>query len=104
MKCECCGQTIKVAKVLTIVTDTLSLSTADAYAYFKKTAPVEDAKFLLRSPLLTDAMRGELESLIARPPARAEFYRRYINIQDAWRQRSNEAERIDNLSAVNEAA
>jgi hypothetical protein len=108
MTCTCCGQTIKAPKATTPVEpiDTTTLSEKDAYAYFKKTAPVEDAKFLLRSSLLTPELRAELESLIARPPARSEFYRRYIRVNDAWRELANVAHlaRIAAEPATEEAA
>jgi len=99
--CKCCGQTIKAAKIQpTAVTDTLSLSTADAFKYFKATAPVEDAKFFLRhTSLLTADQVSALESLIARPPARPEFYRRLRSIQDAWRGLSMTLERAERRAA-----
>jgi hypothetical protein len=69
-------------------------SDAELYARYRKTAPVEDAKFLLRATTLhTKAMRAELEDLIANPPRRSEFYRRYVLVQEAWRELANRRER-----------
>ena len=107
--CQCCGQTIKAIKTAVSVEpiDTLTLSTADVYAYFKKTAPIEDAKFFLRdNSLLTPEQISEVEALIARPPARTEFYRRLRNVQDAWRVLAMARARNERIAAaaVEEAA
>lgn len=102
--CSCCGQTIKTPKAAIVQTvDTSSMSTDQLYAHYKKTAPVEDARFFLaHCSTLTPEMRAELETLIGRPPARAEFYRRYRAVQDAWRMLRNERER-QNRSIVQAA-
>ncbi len=94
MKCICCGQTIKAKKAKEIApVSTADMSTEQLYKHYKKTAPVDDARFMLRLSSLTDAMRAELADLIATNPNRAEFYRRYVAVQDAWRELTTNAAR-----------
>jgi hypothetical protein len=89
--------------------DVSTLTESDMRAHYKKTAPVDDVRFLLAhgGQALDATLRGELETLAVSGVARAEFYRRYGILQDRWRQAANTNERIETAAtrdAIDNAA
>jgi len=86
--CPCCGRAFPKAKAAPVV-NVAELSEKDMYAYYKRTAPVENVRFQLRLNL-PERIRIEyttlLDHLIARngkPDAWAN--REYLRLQEAWR-------------------
>ncbi len=87
--CASCGKLFKAverkAKAVPVTVDTAAMTEAELYAWYRQTAPVEDARFYLRlNGSLSAQLRGALESLIVQSPARAEFYRRLWAVKAAW--------------------
>lgn len=88
--CAACGKWFKAverkAKAVAPAVDTATMTEADLYAWYRKTAPVEDARFYLRvlNGTLAPALRGALDSLILQAPARAEFYRQLWAVKAQW--------------------
>jgi len=70
--------------------DVDAMSDQELYAYRKRTAPVEDVRFLLRvcGHRMTDEERASFTELIeAGPKARSAFYAEYHRRKEAWRAR-----------------
>lgn len=86
--CPTCHRTIRAAKPAPAIAPA-SLSDAELYAHFKKTAPAGDVAFFLARVSLSPAVRIDAEALAAdmraRNVPRAEVYRRLTSLQDRWR-------------------
>ncbi len=61
--CSCCGRPFPKAKAVAVV-NVAELSDRDVFAYFKRTAPVEDVKFQLRLSSLPADVRTGYEALL----------------------------------------
>ena len=92
--CPHCGKSIepvKRAKPPADVgsVDTSKMTNAELFAYYKKTGPLEDVRFFIRTGILSPAVRAGAEALEAAilelKPARAEIFRQLGNLQDRWR-------------------
>lgn len=88
----------KMAKAaLPATADTSEMTEAEMRAYYKRTAPAEDARFALRAgvtlpPDLAEAWHV-LAQIADRLP-RAEVFRRLHALQDEWRRWRNEQDRL----------
>jgi hypothetical protein len=93
--CPTCGRTLPKPRIVAPA-DTAAMSDSQLFAHYKKTAPIEDVRFFLRTAILSPALRADLEQLAANAPAmtRADIYRRYVVLQDMWRRESNATETI----------
>ena len=108
--CQHCGKVVRETSSRrrqpapsTEPVDTSAMTVKQLYAYYKKIAPLEDVRFMLRVARLSDPLRiefEELEQAIVRGVLtnRAEIYRHYVNLQDKWRGESNARERADKLA------
>ncbi len=103
--CPNCGhvhvQATRARKRVPVVdVDTSSLTEAELFGHYKRTAPLEDVRFMLRVARMSDTLRisfEELEQAIVRGGLtnRAEIYRHYGRLQDVWRGESNRRERAE---------
>ena len=86
--CPCCGRAFPKAKAAPVV-NVSELSEKDVFAYYKRTAPVENVRFQLRLNLSPDVRAGYdalLERLIANAgKATADTNREYLRLQEVWR-------------------
>lgn len=53
------------------VADTATMTTAELFAHYKRTAPLEDLRFILRAPDLSPGLRARIESALRGRPAPA---------------------------------
>jgi hypothetical protein len=88
--CPCCGRAFPKPKAVTAVVNPAELSDADVFAYYKRTAPVEDVRFRLRLALAADVRQG-FETLLATlesqgGKATPATKREYIRLDQMWRQ------------------
>jgi len=62
MNCPHCGQTIKAPKPskpqLAESTDTATMSDAQLFAYYKRTAPLADLRFWLNNAVMSESLRA----------------------------------------------
>ena len=88
LTCPCCGRAYPKPKAAPVV-DVASLSDKEMFAYFKRTAPVENVRFLLRlglAPEVRDAADALLEQLTDNAgKATADTNRAYLRLQEMWR-------------------
>jgi hypothetical protein len=100
--CPTCHQTIRAVKPrVTETIDPSTLSPDQLFAYYKRTAPIEDIRFWLNVAMMSDSLRNQMIALeydATRIP-RAEFYRRFVALQATWRQESNARERQAHIDA-----
>ena len=86
--CPCCGRAFPKAKTAPVV-NVSELSEKDMFAYYKRTAPVENVRFQLRlnlSPELRAGYTALLETLENQGgKASAQTNREYLRLQEAWR-------------------
>ncbi len=89
MTCATCGQAIRPARhpKAEEQADVATMTDTKLFAWYRTTAPVEDARFYLRvlNGTLAPGLRGELERLIVQLPARTEFYRKLAAVMAQWR-------------------
>jgi hypothetical protein len=77
------------------------MSDAEVFAYYRRTAPVEDLKFFLRVAQMSPELRADAQALLNGPRLpRTEHYRRLVALQDRWRRERNEADRIAGIPAI----
>lgn len=99
--CPTCGRKLATTKPTPAAqpTDTAELSTADLYAHYKRTAPLEDVRFMLRIGSLSPAVRAGFEALelaiLHTKPTRQAIYKEYGRLQAAWRADSNARDRAE---------
>jgi len=75
--------------------DPALLSDEELFDYYRRTAPVEDTRFVLRVATLSDELRTDFEILLRDAEdglSRPEWEARYIELQDRWRHESNQRE------------
>jgi len=88
--CPCCGRAYPKAKATPVV-NVAELSEKDMFAYYKRTAPVENVRFQLRlhlSPELRAGYTALLEQLEHQGgKASAQTNREYLRLQEQWRMR-----------------
>jgi hypothetical protein len=96
--CPCCGRAYPKAKLAPVV-NVAELSEKDMFAYYKRTAPVEDVKFQLRLASLPAEIRAGYEALLealtnmagkATPDTRRE----YLRLQQVQRELRERAPRL----------
>jgi hypothetical protein len=64
----------------------------ERFAYYRRTAPLEDVRFMLRVARLSPTLRAAfvaLEAQAAAGLARAQVYAQYVVLQDRWRVESH---------------
>lgn len=101
--CPTCGRTMTARKLKPAAgpVDTATLSTADLYAHYKRTAPYADLAFWINTGTNPRPVADALAHLLLTcfdvnnelTIQRAEFYRRFTAIQALWRKLTNEAAR-----------
>ena len=77
----------------TAAVNTANLSTADVYAHYNRTAPVDDVRFWLAHADLAPDLRAQFEELLTMRDGelvpvytnRTEHYHQLTRLQDAWR-------------------
>ena len=87
--CPTCGRAWPKAKAAPVSGDIATMTTAQLYAQYKKTAPIEDVRFALRIGAdLSPGLRDDWQALLGIAPTltRAETYRRLKGLQQRWRQ------------------
>jgi hypothetical protein len=91
-KCAHCFTPPKTRKAppLVAVTSTEDLSTTQLYAFYKKSAPLEDVRFFLRTAVCSPELTARIVALEAAIVAcelteRSAIYRQLTALQDAWR-------------------
>ena len=91
-KCAHCFTPPKTHKApaLAAVTSTADLSTTQLYAFYKKTAPLEDVRAFLRTAVCAPELKARAEGLEAAIVGRTitergAIYRELTALQDAWR-------------------
>ena len=100
MNCPHCGQTIKAPKApkLAESTDTASMTDAELFKYYKRTAPLADLRFWLNHARMSDHLRAGFIALESAAQTltipRPSFYRQLTALQALWRQESNARERL----------
>jgi len=102
MNCPHCGQTIQPSKPrkprLAESTDTASMTDAQLFAYYKRTAPLSDLRFWLNNARMSDQLRAGFIALESAAQTltipRPAFYRQLTALQALWRQESNARERL----------
>ncbi len=90
--CPTCGRALPKPKASAPPADLSAMTTAERFAYFKKTAPVEDVRFALRAGVkMSPALRDDWQALLGLAPtlARGETYRRLTALQARWRIEDN---------------
>ena len=93
--CETCGRTLPQPKPASDPTDLDAMTTAERFAYFKRTAPVEDLKFLIRHGNLSPDLLARATAALQNP-TRAENKR----LAQLWREQRAAADRDDNRPAI----
>jgi hypothetical protein len=92
--CPCCNQTIRKPRALKaaapVVVDTAAMSNAELFAHYKRTSPLGDVEFFIRTANGSPAVMARAESLRAdivsgAVKARGDILSRLSAIQDAWR-------------------
>ena len=71
------------------------LSDDELFDYRRRTAPVEDTRFVLRVATLSDELRKDFELLLRDAQdglSRPEWEARYVDLQDRWRHESCQRE------------
>jgi hypothetical protein len=97
--CPTCGRkfTATKPKPTEPTADTATMSNAAMFAHYKRTAPLEDVRFMLRVARMSDGLRAGFEALELAiqqtNPTRAAIYREYGQLQAAWRAESNARDR-----------
>jgi hypothetical protein len=91
-KCAHCFTPPRTRKAppLQAVASTEDLSTTQLYAVYKKSAPLEDVRFFLRTAVCSPALTAQVQALEAAIVARelterSAIYRQLTALQDAWR-------------------
>jgi hypothetical protein len=84
------------AHVRPAVVDTATMTDAELYAFYKRTAPAEDLRFFLRGRL-SDALRLRAEA-ITKPTARD-----LASLREAWRIERQAEERAAGIPAIGTA-
>lgn len=102
MICPHCQHVIEPRRRKTVAApvDPASMTDAQVFAHYHRTAPVEDLKFFLRVATMSDGLRSRVADLLRRAEAglsRHAVYREYVVLQDAWRRESNERERAERV-------
>lgn len=103
--CPTCGRKLPASKPVRVVRqaiDTSSLSHAELYAHYKRTAPLEDVRFTLRYGVLSPSLRAGFEALLAVAETlnRTAFYRQYNELQALARVESNHRWREEHFTEV----
>ncbi len=86
--CPTCGQRLAPVKAPAprVPRDTAALSNAELYAYYKRTAPIEDLRSFARLARCSPELRLAVDALLAQPPRqRTDLYRELKRLQDRWR-------------------
>jgi hypothetical protein len=88
--CPCCGRALPKTKAPKVV-NVAELSDRDVFAYYKRTAPVENVKFQLRLTSLSADVRSGYETLLAQLEQQGGkdsqvTKREYLRLQQAWRE------------------
>jgi hypothetical protein len=100
--CPTCGRPLprpKPAKAE--IVDTAIMSDADLFAYYRKTAPIEDLRFFLRHAHMSPGLRADAEVLLNGPKLPCtEHYQRLRALQDRWRRERNDADRAAGIPAI----
>ncbi len=86
--CPSCHQAYPKPKAVKVVAavDLATLSQKELFAYYKRTAPVEDVRFMLRVTL-SDGLRERVQALADAAPTmtRTNVYKALVLLQAAWR-------------------
>lgn len=100
MKCTCCGQTIKAPKTAREVLplDTSAMTDTQLFAYYKRTAPVEDIRFWIGHATMSDALLSRFVAL-SDTGETARIKRELPALQAEWRREANARERQAHLDA-----
>lgn len=112
--CPCCQRPIARVRAIAAVPPSASIVDVDAMSdaalkeYRKLTAPGLDVDFLIRARM-SAGLRAQLIALrydsladgrLKRGVNRADFYRQYGMLRDAWHRESNARERVENIAAA----
>lgn len=102
--CPTCGRRLPQPKItVPTVTDTRTMSDTALFAYYKRTAPLEDVRFTLSYATLSANLRARFEALEARITSglsRADAYRAYEALQADWRAEANQRARQADEPAI----
>jgi hypothetical protein len=109
--CPCCGRPFgRSRRTEPTPVDTRTLSDAEVFRYFKRTAPIEDLRFFLRHARLTPELRADGEALLAvgyrdtgGQLSRTDWYRRLTALQDRWRRETADVRHTNNAEPLAEA-
>ena len=93
---------IRRARLAPAPVDTSVMTDAQLHAHYRQTAPVEDARFVLRvaEARLTSEERAALDTLIADAPKRTACYQRLRALQAAQWTRTHPIRRAESLYAA----
>lgn len=91
-----CAPRLTLARVRSANVDTATMADAELYAYYKRTAPIEDLRFLLRG-CMSDALRARAER-ITNPTARD-----LASLRAAWRTERQAEDRGAGIPAIGTA-
>lgn len=93
--CPCCNQTIRKpraskATAPVVVVDTAAMSNAELFAYYKKTSPLGDVEFFIRTANGSPDVMSRAESLRSdivsgAVKVRGDILSRLSALQDTWR-------------------
>ena len=104
--CPHCQQTIKAPRKPKgpelIHGDTSQMTDAEVFAYYKRTAPLEDLRFMLRNARMSERLRGACLALEAAATVTtvspAAFKAQYLRLQAEWRIERNAADLADHIA------
>lgn len=91
--CAMCGRAFKAPKAIQAPKDPATMTKAELFAHYRKTAPVEDVRFAIRAGVqMSEPLRDDWQALLGLAPsiARAETYRRLHSLQARWRTERNQ--------------